>query len=281
MEQRHDLGRTARRRLGTFLALGAAAMLSLSACGSDADSSADPDPSALTGKTYVSDAATNRIVPGGGPLTVSFAAGDRVSVNGGCNGHGGTATFDGESLSVDHLVGTMMACPPPRDKVDGWIATLFRDPLTWRLDGRTLTLSRGDQKVTLNEHVSRAVAGTTWTVTGLVRNEGVESSAVLERVKPTLRIGADGAFSGFAGCNQMHGNAVVSGSGEDQRVEFGPIATTRKICPPEVMDVEQAVLAAVDGATTVTVDGDELRLTNVKDPSTGLRLSATPPTSGE
>lgn len=282
MEHRHDRGPIRWTRLIPLIAAVGAAALGITSCGSDTSSSASwtPDPAALDGKTYVSDDATNQVVPGNGPLTVSFGAKGQISVNGGCNGHGGTAAFDGGTITVSGLVGTMMACPPPRDKVDGWINTLFESPVTWRLDGRTLTLKGDDVTLTLNERVTRAVAGTTWTVKALVRNEAVESSAVIERVKPTVRIGADGSFTGFAGCNQMHGDATVVGSGSEQKVTFGPIATTRKMCPPEVMDVEQAVTAVLDGEVAAVVDGDELRLTNVKNPTIGLRLTAAPATAG-
>ncbi|GEE03090.1 META domain-containing protein [Gordonia spumicola] len=263
-----------------MLALVAAASLALAACGSDSSGSTS-DPAALVGKTYVSDEATDRVVPGGGPLTVAFGENGQISVNGGCNGQGGTATFDGDTMTVGPMVGTMMACPPPHDTVDAWITKLFGEPLTWSLDSRTLTLTRGDQRISLNERVTRAIAGTTWTVTALVRNEAVESSAVLDRVKPTLRIGGDGVFTGFTGCNQMRSDATVTGSGSDQTIRFGAIATTRKMCAPEVTDVERAVLAVLDGDVTAEVDGDSLRLTNVKDSTIGLRLTATPATEGK
>ena len=278
MEHRDARGLVHRTRHLALLALTGVAVLSLTACGSDsADATGtSADPAVLVGKTYLSDESSNRDVPGGGPLTLAFGERGQISANGGCNGHGGTATFDGDQLTVGALVGTMMACPPPRDTVDRWITELFAEPLTWKLDSRTLTLRRGDLEVTLNERVTRAVAGTTWRVTSLVRKEAVETSAVLERVKPTVRIGADGMVTGFSGCNRMNGTATVTGTGSDQHVQFGPIATTRAACAPEVMDVERAVLAVLSGDTTASVDGDVLRLTNVADPSIGLRLTATP-----
>ncbi len=259
--------------------LSAAVVVAATACGSGsgADSSgSSPDPAGLIGKTYVSDDATNRDIPGGGPLVLTFNAGGNLSANAGCNGHGGDVTFTGDTMTAGPLMGTMMACPPPRDTIDKWVSTLFTGPLQWSLSGRTLKLTRDDLTVTLNQRVDRAVAGTTWRVTALVRDRAVSRSAAIERAKPTVTIGADATLRGWTGCNNMHGEATVTRDGESQIVETGPIATTRKACGPEIGEIERTILDVLDGGAIAEVDGDELRLTNRKDPSIGLRLTTSP-----
>lgn len=261
-----------RSALVRAVATGAALVAVLASCGgSDGDSTADPGQ--LVGKTYVSTDAAEAGIPGGGPFVLSFGTNDRISANAGCNGHGGTVTFDGDTLTAGPLMGTKMACPPPHDTADTWVTELFDGPLTWSLDGRTLTLSRGKLTVALDQRVDRAVAGTTWRVKSLIADDGITSSRVLDDIAPTITMTAEGTLRGFTGCNQMNGEATVSGSGTTQKVAFGPIATTRKACVGEAGDIERAILAVLAGEATATVDGDRMRLTNVENPSIGLELT--------
>lgn len=61
----------------------------------------------------------------------------------------------------------------------------------------------------------------------------------------TLTIDGD-QVSGSAGCNTFTGTATLA----DGAASFGPLATTRKACPEEVMAVETAVLQLFANATT-------------------------------
>lgn len=250
------------------------AVTALTSC-SDDPSDTPPDPAKLIGKTYLSESVDGPQIPGGGPLILGFAQNEvdgstNLSANAGCNGHGGTVTFDGDTMTTGNLLGTMMACPPPREHTDQWVAKLFGAPLTWKLDGTTLTLSRDNQKVTLVEREDRPVIGTRWQVTALVSKQSVTRSDVLDERKPYFTIASDGQLTGTTGCNSMRGTAKVSPG----QIEFSPIATTRMACDPEATQIEQTILAAMTGTATVTVDGKDMKLTNVADPSVGLRLTA-------
>ncbi|MFT3662211.1 MAG: META domain-containing protein [Gordonia sp. (in: high G+C Gram-positive bacteria)] len=254
----------------TFVRLGAALALTstvvLSACGSD-PAEAAPDPSTLNDKTYVSTAASNAGIPGGGPLEVTFSPG-RISATAGCNRHNGTVAFDGDVLTAGPLAATMMACPGARGAADGWLSSFFEAPVTWSSSGDRLTLSRDGRTVELAERVNTALTGTEWTVESLVRASGIESSVVLERVTPRLRIGGDGRVTGFTGCNDLTGTAKVTGD----RIEFTSVSATEKTCDDEVNRIEKTVLDTLRGAATYRIDGRTLALTNVADPAVGLRL---------
>jgi putative lipoprotein len=76
---------------------------------------------------------------------------------------------------------------------------------------------------------------------------GREAHMVLEPGTDVVR--------GFAGCNTFRGTYEISGS----VLRFGPLATTRKMCP-EGMDLEQALLAALESVASFTVRGDRLTL---------------------
>ncbi|EGD53559.1 META domain-containing protein [Gordonia neofelifaecis] len=263
-----SIGRRMRARVAGSAAVVIAVVGAVTGC-TDDDSTVPSDPAALVGNTYLSSQVNGPQIPGGGPLVLAFTKG-QLSANAGCNGHGGSVAFDGDTMTTGNLVGTMMACPPPRDGADRWVSNLLGSPLTWHLDDQTLTLSRGDQQVTLVERQNRPVVGTRWQVTALVADDAVSTSAALRKSEPYFEIADDGRLSGSTGCNRMTGTAQVDGD----RITFSPIATTRIACDPETTEVERTVLAALDGAATVEVDGDDMSLTNVAHGDVGLRLKA-------
>ena len=73
------------------------------------------------------------------------------------------------------------------------------------------------------------------------RLEDIEGRGVIDSLNSPLTIADDGRVSGHAGCNQMSGTATVSGAS----IRFGPLATTRRMCAPSIMDQEQKFLAAL------------------------------------
>lgn len=59
---------------------------------------------------------------------------------------------------------------------------------------------------------------------------------------------ADSTVSGNAGCNMMNGRITLEG---ENGLSFGPVATTRMMCPEA--DVETSLLAALDGVRAFEV----------------------------
>ncbi|WP_084531867.1 META domain-containing protein [Nocardia miyunensis] len=224
--------------------------------------SSGPGPTPM-GHTYISTEVKGTPIPGGGPLTLSFTDG-RVSADAGCNSSSGPVTFDGSALRVSRMATTMMACIGDRSGADGWQTALLQSAPKWSLSGSTLTLTGHDVTVTLRDkrvlHPDLPLTGTTWVVTTLLRQEGQVRSQALDAARPTLTIAPDGQVSGNAGCNRMTGTAEISGSA----VTFH-LATTRMMCAPDVMQVEQQVLEALNGTTEATVDSDTLTIHNRAD----------------
>ena len=58
---------------------------------------------------------------------------------------------------------------------------------------------------------------------------------------PTLEFGQDGQVTGNAGCNRYNGETTI----EDSSMEFGLLATTRKMCEPAVSGQETVFLEAL------------------------------------
>ncbi|WP_067835115.1 META domain-containing protein [Nocardia lijiangensis] len=246
----------------------------LAACSSGDDSGPAEPAATPMGRTFLSTEVQGQAIPGGGPLTLQFADG-RVTANAGCNTISGAVTFDDNVLRVEELASTLIGCPGELADADRWVDTLLNSAPTWKLDGDTLTLQNNEQTVTLlDKKVARPdkpLRGTTWVVNGLITPDAHVRSQAIDDAKPTLVIAEDGAVSGSAGCNRLTGTATVEPGQDGEKVTFR-LGTTKMMCPPEVMEVETAVLRALDGTTTATIDADVLTLRN--DNGHGLTLTA-------
>ncbi|WP_228001378.1 META domain-containing protein [Nocardia australiensis] len=253
-------------RFGPLLVL---ALCATAACGSDSGKSAEPAATPI-GHTYVSTAVDGVAIPGGGPLTMTLEN-EHVTASAGCNSFSGAATLDDNKLKATGLAGTLMACPGERAGADEWLTTLLNSTPGWQLDGAEFTLHGTASTVHLLDkkvaQPDKSLTDTTWVVREIITAQARTSSRTIDEVKPTLSIAADGAVSGSGGCNRMMGKATIAGS----EVTF-QVGSTRMMCPPEVMEVENAVLKALDGKTTATIDADTLTLRN--DNGNGLILHA-------
>ncbi len=86
--------------------------------------------------------------------------------------------------------------------------------------------------------------------------EDIGGGGLLDQVRTVLELGPDGRVSGSGGCNAVSGRAELSGSA----LSFGPLATTRKLCPPAVMDQETKFLAALGGTRAWKIDPERRKL---------------------
>ncbi|HSG01174.1 MAG TPA: META domain-containing protein [Vicinamibacterales bacterium] len=94
-------------------------------------------------------------------------------------------------------------------------------------------------------------------VTGTASLATLEGEWILRRfsadedapAQPELTMTIEGdRISGASGCNTFTG--AVAGGETATSVTIGPLASTRRACPPEVMDLEMRYLAALERAST-------------------------------
>jgi heat shock protein HslJ len=85
-------------------------------------------------------------------------------------------------------------------------------------------------------------------IVGLWAVQEVTGKPVPKDARATLSLYADGRAVGRAGCNNYTGSYSRDGA---TGISFGPIASTKMACAPEVMDFESAYLAALGAATQV------------------------------
>ncbi|MCX5042529.1 META domain-containing protein [Aldersonia sp. NBC_00410] len=248
----------------------AVALVALAAC-----SAADPDDPTPMGHEFVSTEVQGAPIPGGGPLELGFAD-EQISAFAGCNRASASVDLSDGKVTTGDLATTMMACPGDRGDADAWVATLLGAQPAWALDGDTLTLRTGDQVVTLLDRTvadpNRPLIGTNWLVQSTIASGAITTSVALERAAAHLVLDPSGAVTGNTGCNNFNGPATVSEPASGTTIEFGPLATTRMACEPDLAEVEQSVLAVLSGTVEATVDADKLTLR--KPDGTGLVLRA-------
>ena len=73
----------------------------------------------------------------------------------------------------------------------------------------------------------------------------------------TFEFDNEGNIAGDGSCNRFGGSCKIEGD----KIEVGPLRSTRRACETEIMQQEHKFLALLGAATTWAIDGDELILT--------------------
>lgn len=253
----------------TALTLVALSTLALAACGSDDDTASGSAPTAddLDGVTFESVDVTGHEPVADTTISLAFRA-DALSANAGCNTLNGGYTITDGTLEVAAMASTMMACTEELMAQDGWLAEFLASRPEIALDGDTLTLTGTESTLTLDAVQDADVEGTTWMITGTVANDAV--SSIPRGAEPSLTI-TDGQAAIDTGCNSGSGSVEVT----DTTLTFGPIATTRMACAPDLTDLEVTVLTVLDGEVGYEIDGASMSIrADGADGEIGLQLSA-------
>ena len=232
-------------------------------------STAAADETSPEGRTFVSVTVAGEQIPGGGPLTLSFAAG-QLSAYAGCNRGSGPADLSDGHLSTQ-LATTMMGCPPPYGDADAWMGRFLEARPAWSLSADTLTLTTDAATVTLRDKAvvepDRPLVGTTWRVDTLVSAQAAMTSVALEQARPTLTLHPDQSVTGWTGCNTFYGRAEIAGS----TVTFAPVNTGGPACAGELGDIERSIVGTLEGPVQAIVDADRLTLSGAKGDGLVLR----------
>jgi heat shock protein HslJ len=73
----------------------------------------------------------------------------------------------------------------------------------------------------------------------------------------TFEFDNEGNIAGDGSCNRFGGSCKIEGD----KIEVGPLRSTRRACEPDIMQQEHRFLALLGAATTWAMDGDEIILT--------------------
>ncbi|GAB2927941.1 META domain-containing protein [Streptomyces sundarbansensis] len=197
----------------------------------------------------------------------------RATAHFGCNHISVDARVEGDRITLGKPVTTQMACDEDIEKFEKAAIDAMGGEHTAKLSGDRLTLTteKGDT-MALSEEKPADLVGTRWTVGTLLDGETattVPADLPKERT-PHLTFTEDGTVNGNAGCNSFSGKATVEGA----TIVFGPMVSTRKMCPEAEMGTERAVLAALKGTKTYTIKGGTL--TVGADDGRGIGATAAP-----
>lgn len=186
--------------------------------------------------------------------TMAFAVEGTVGGSDGCNQYSGPVRTNGQEITVGQLTSTLIGCA----LLLGAQAQAFTQALagatTWRQTetGALELQGHGDVIAEPAIDIPDASAGAVVDLvgTGWILEE--LSGSTFVDTFPTLNFGGDGSVTGSAGCNTFRGTYAVDGTSLD----IGPLGTTKMACADPTMFVESAFLAALEGATTWSVDPD-------------------------
>jgi heat shock protein HslJ len=123
-------------------------------------------------------------------------------------------------------------------------------------EGGGLLLSGGQTPLSYVTEEQLPLEGTAWAVDGIAIGDDAVSSTIAGS-EADLTFDA-GSVSGSTGCNRLTGSYTVDAAAGS--ISFSEIATTMKLCEPDVATQEQAIVAALDQATSYSIEGSTMTL---------------------
>ena len=88
----------------------------------------------------------------------------------------------------------------------------------------------------------------------------------------TFEFDNEGNIAGDGSCNRFGGACQIEGD----KIEVGPLRSTRRACEPDIMQQEHKFLALLGAATAWSIEGDELVLTGSEGQIRAARQIAPP-----
>lgn len=248
-----------------------AALLASAGCTSGSGSNTD-DSKALEGKIWkVTELSSSAgLVPAiDVEITAEFASG-KLSGTGGVNRYTTTyTTQSGNKIAITPPAATLMAGPPAAMAQEQAYFSALPKAVTYAVTADSLTL-KDAQGTVLAKYAAvqpRTLTGTEWDAIAYNNGRDALQSLAASSVI-TANFGTDGSLSGNATINTYH-TTYTTASGGKMTIS-GAIAASRRAGPAELMDQENAYLAALPKTATYSIEGDELWLRD----ATGAAMAA-------
>jgi heat shock protein HslJ len=176
-----------------------------------------------------------------------------------CNTYNGPYEVDGDQISFELMMSTMMACPPPiMDQEMGYLAALEM-AATFEVKDETLTMFDADGEVVLEFAAVEpaSLVSTSWLLNSYNNGKGGMQSVVIG-TEITSDFGEDGTMTGSGGCNNY--NAAYEAT--DDTISIGITISTEMACmdPEGIMEQETQYLASLQNAAVYTIRDDRLEI---------------------
>ena len=242
----------------------------ISGCGNAAPTTIPPTtipPTANSGATIAPNALAGTIwslvsygkVPTGvvaaAPITLQFGPDNAISGSSGCNDYAGSATLDGQNMTIGPLISTEKAClEQPLNTQEAAFLNGLQNSQSFAAADTTLTIGYPDGVLIWGKQQNQdTLEGTTWNL----ESYGPAASPVLPLETMTLVFGANNAISGKAVCNSYFSNATISGN----TISIEPVGSTEMSCGDAGNLRELAFRKALGSAQTFTATDTTLSIT--------------------
>ncbi|NOQ65330.1 MAG: META domain-containing protein [Methyloprofundus sp.] len=194
------------------------------------------------------------------PATLLFSA-RRVSGNASCNQYFASYQLAGENtLNFSQSGSTMMACQGESGIQEQHYLKNLSDIQSYKVQGNQLHLldSNKQERLVFKAMPKLTLQSNAWQATGINNGRGgVVNNATTQQA--FLEFTAD-SIQGSSGCNSLRANYQVEG----KQLDVGPILSTKKLCPPELMAQEQQMTQALGEVTHYEIRPNQLRLLNAQ-----------------
>jgi len=213
--------------------------------------SAEPSPiTGLAGTSWKLVTSNGTKPAPGVEITAEFGADGAMTGSGGCNTYNAAYTVTGESITIENIASTLMACGDPQATAETAYFGALEKVNVWAIAAGSLTLTGTGGQPTLVYAKAFKFGGTSWQLASANGN-GVAAS-----VTATLLFGEDGQVSGSGGCNTYGGPYAVKG----HQIDIGPLISTRMACPTAQTAVETVFLGGLEKVVSWKVGGGQLTL---------------------
>ena len=215
----------------------------------------------LHGKWIITSAMGKAIIADETAHIILDTENKRIYGNNGCN------TFNGKleqgdncSISFTDCITTLIACRP--EVTDGNIMqalgrTTYYTTTQNTHDAITIDLldSTGSTVASLSKEMHEMLNGY-WVITE------VDGMKIKLDEMPTIVIDIEeNKFTGNSGCNIMNGNLKYDSTTPDNKIAFTGIVSTRRMCTPDNMEVEDKILDTINKISSFrTIDKNRIAL---------------------
>lgn len=214
------------------------------------------NPAALVSTQWQLRSFNGQDLPAGALYTLNFTSPHDASGSTGCQRYLATYEAEGDELRFTNTDTPSVDCMRPRSQgqeID--FVSSFTFGMQYRLSPDRLEMFPAEGGTLVwgpLKEADMAKKITVWTLQGFLEN-GITTPPT-NGVTMTLQFDDDtlrpqGTLSGSAGCNTYHGGYTYKDT-----FTISPLATTRKACPPAVMDGERRFLDLLQKVRTYRLD---------------------------
>jgi heat shock protein HslJ len=189
-----------------------------------------------------------------GRYRVEFMPDGQITIKADCNTVLGTYQTTDDRVTITLGPSTLVGCPPD-SQADTFLQQLGNvNAYLFAGDALILNIKFDSGGMRFAPLQNASLTETAWKAQAVTINGGF--STLISGTEITIQFGTDGKVSGSSGCNRFTGSYETNGD----QLTFGPLATTRIGCAPDIMNQEQGFLSALAATTTYRIVGTQLTL---------------------